>query len=360
MRVLVTCDAIGTSTPSRSADLIRRAWLERSPDVDVRSLPLSRGGYGFAAAAAGIPGAREEPLALTEGLATAVVLPGGTVVLETAHASPARSSYSVGALVDAARLLPGMQRIVVGVGDLHCLDGGLGMLQALAGRSDDPADDDLGWLRDLALQWRNVLLTVAASEVLPLLGFHGAAARAQETLGLDREQSQLVENTLGVYLDRTRRALPTRRDLLTGKERRLDREPGAGSGGGVAFGLTLLGAELRPGADLMAELAGLDDQVAGADLVVIGEDIFDWRSLQGTVLARVGEVAARCGKPVVVLAREAHVGRRESAALGVSGVYSVVPAGRLAIDVAPGDAALDAAVGVAALATRVAGTWTPG
>jgi len=359
----VASDAIGRSAPSRSVDLICQAWRERAPTVDVWALPLSRGGRGFAAAAARITGAREEPLAVAGELATAVVVTGGTVVVEAAQAGSGRSSYPVGVLVSAAASVPDARRIVVGVGDLECLDGGLGMLQAMAGREDDPDEVDLRWLRSLRRQWRGTPLTAANSEALPLLGFHGAAVRAQESLGLDSSQSQLAENALGVFLDRTRRALPSREDLLTGKERRLDREPGTGAGGGVGFGLGLMGAALRAGADVSAELSGLDQQVAIADLVVVGEDVFDWKSLQGTVLARVGEVAARLGRPVVVLSREAHVGRRESASLGVSGVYSVIPAGRLAVDVgrtSRQEPAVDAAQAVAALATRVAGTWTPG
>ena len=364
--MLVTSDAIGAATPPEAVDLIRAHWLQRSPAVTVDALPLSRGGRGFAAAAARIDGAREEPLAVHGALATAVLLPDGSAVLESGQAQADRSSYRVGSLLVAASELPGVRRIVVGVGGLRCLDGGLGMLQGMAGRGDDPADTELGWLRETRVAWRGTPIVAATSESLPLLGFHGAATHAEEALGLSRAESQEAENALGAYLDRTRRALPPRRDLLTGKDRRLDREPGAGSGGGVAFGLGLIGAQLRPGAQVSAELAGLDRAVAGSDLVVIGEDVFDWRSLQDTVLAHVGEIAAGLGRPVVVLSREAHVGRRESASLGVSGVYSAVPAGRLSADVrregssgsdAPG--APDPSEMVAQLAARVAATWTP-
>ena len=365
MRVLVTSDAIGAAGPPEAVDLIRAGWLRRSPAVTVDALPLSRGGRGFAASAARIDEAREEPLALDGALASAVLLPDGTAVLEAAQAQSERSSYRVGALLTAASAMPGVRRIVVGVGDLRCLDGGLGMLQAMAGRDEDADETDLGWLREVRVAWRGTPIVAATAESLPMLGFHGAAAHAEEALGLSRAQSQEAENALGAYVDRTRRALPPRRDLLTGKDRRLDREPGAGAGGGVAFGLGLIGAQMRPGAQVSAELAGLDQAVADSDLVVIGEDVFDWRSLQDTVLAHVGEIAAGRGRPVVVLAREAHVGRRESASLGVSGVYSAVPAGRLATDVrregpgSPDAPATDPSELVAGLAARVAGTWTP-
>lgn len=360
----MTCDRIGTAVPPEAADLIRRGWLQRSPAVDVQTLALSCGSHGFAAAAAQLAGAREEPLAVEGALATVVLLPDGSAVIEAAQALAGRSSYPVGTLLAAAARLPGVRRFVVGVGGLDCLDGGLGMLQAMAGRPDDPAAVELRWLRETRAAWRSTPVVAATAEALPLLGFHGAAAHAQETQGLDRVTSQHAENALGAYVDRTRRALPPRRDLLTGKDRRLDREPGAGAGGGVAFGLALIGGQLRPGAVVSAELAGLEHAVVAADLVVIGVDVFDGSSLQDTVLAQVGAVAARHGKPVVVLSREAHVGRRESASLGVSGVYSALPAGRMAVDVRRdelgcGDREPDPSVIVAQLATRVAGTWTP-
>lgn len=366
VRVLVTCDAIGPADPPDATGGIARGWAARSSgssSVAVQPLPMSRGGRGFAAAAARLEGAREEPVALADALATIVLLPDGSAVIEAAQVTSRRSSYPVGLLLAATVQRTGVRRVVIGIGDLTCLDGGLGMLQALAGRADDATDVDLGWICDVRSDWRNVPIVAATAESLPLLGFHGAAAHAQEALGLDRRRSQDVEDLLGRYVDRVHRVLPPRRDLLTGKQRKLDREPGAGAGGGVGYGLGLLGAVLQPGPVVSAELADLDASVAASDLIVIGADVFDWTSLQDTVLAHTAQRSAQHGKPVVVLAYEAHLGRRESASLGVSGVYSVVPAGRMAIDVERGEAPQEDAhprvEALARLATRVAGTWTP-
>lgn len=362
----MTSDAIGPAGPLEATERIARGWSDRSSGlstVGVQALPMSRGGRGFAAAAAHLDGAREEPVALDDALATVVLLPDGTAVIEAAQVTSKRSSYPVGQLLTATVERAGVRRVVIGVGDLSCLDGGLGMLQALAGRGDDPGETDLGWMGELRRNWRGTSIVAATVESLPLLGFHGAAAYAQEALGLDRRRSQDIENLLGQYVDRVHRVLPPRRDLLTGKDRKLDRESGAGAGGGVGYGLALLGAQLQPGPAVSAELADLDSLVAANDLLVIGADVFDWTSLQDTVLAQTAQRAAQHGKPVVVLAYEAHVGRRESASLGVSGVYSVVPAGRMATDVGSGglpeDGVNPRVEALAKLATRVAGTWTP-
>ena len=348
---------MGAASPYEVTAVLGDAWARRSPGVEVVAHPLSRGGRGLVAA---LSNGDPEPLAVAGALGSTTLLADGTLVVESAQAPGTGgplSSYPLGRLLGTAVELPGVRRLVIATGDLPFLDGGLGMLQAMAGRADEPLEQDLDWLRELRLRWVSTPVLAACSHSLPLLGFHGAASFAQDTLGLDRQASQDAESALGRYVDRLRRVLPPRRDLLTGKDRRLDREPGAGAGGGIAFALALLGAQLRPGAQLCAELAHTDDQVAAADLVVLGEDVFDWRSLQDTVPARVGELAAARGRPVVVLAREAHVGRRESASLGVSGVYSTVPAGRLGSDTRGGGLQpLDA---LGELATRVAGTWTP-
>ena len=47
--------------------------------------------------------------------------------------------------------------------------------------------------------------------------------------------------------------------------------PGSGAAGGLGAAFLALGATLRPGVEVVAEAAGLDDAVRGADLVLTGE-----------------------------------------------------------------------------------------
>ena len=99
-----------------------------------------------------------------------------------------------------------------------------------------------------------------------------------------------------MYVDRVRRLLPTRTDLLSGAEQRLDRTPGAGAGGGIGFGLLALGGTLRPGPDHLADLIGLPGQVARASLVIAGTRVFDWRSLEHSMVATVVRAAAQAAQ----------------------------------------------------------------
>ncbi|MFT4295526.1 MAG: glycerate kinase, partial [Micropruina sp.] len=78
--------------------------------------------------------------------------------------------------------------------------------------------------------------------------------------------------------------------------------PGAGAAGGVGYAaMTVLGAEPRPGVDLVLELVGLDALVAGADLVITGEGSLDSQSLGGKTPVGVSRLAAAHGVPVVAV-----------------------------------------------------------
>ena len=203
---------------------------------------------------------------------------------------------------------------------------GVGTAQALAGggaRLADLADDGLQGLVAARERFRGVELVVAADVDLTLLGFHGASASAAADMGATPEGAQQLEGALGRLTEVAQRTLPPARDLLTGAARRLDREPGAGAAGGLGYGLLLLGGHVRSGVDAVLQAVGFDDRLGAADLLVTGEAVLDWQSLRGTVVAGVAQAALAVAVPTVVLAGQAHVGRRETMALGISGSYAV-------------------------------------
>ncbi|TGY79849.1 glycerate kinase, partial [Cellulomonas shaoxiangyii] len=131
--------------------------------------------------------------------------------------------------------------------------------------------------------------------------------------------------------------------------------PGAGAAGGAGFALALLGARLLPGAALVADAVGLAARIAAHDLVVTGEGRTDWQSLHGKVVAEVAARALPLAVPTVVVAGEVLVGRRELSAAGVAAAYAVAERpDQVAAALA------DPAGSLAARATRVARTWSPG
>jgi glycerate kinase len=182
---------------------------------------------------------------------------------------------------------------------------------------------------------------VAATDVAsPLLGPAGAARGFGPQKGADETMVARLEERLRGWAQET------------GGDPDV---PGAGAGGGLGYGLALLGADRVSGAGLVADLVRLSDRVAEADLVVTGEGTCDWSSLRGKVVAEVARRALDVARPCVVLAGQAAVGTREAAAAGIDEVHEVVAvAGSVAASLADPEGHL------ARLAERVARQWSPG
>ena len=83
----------------------------------------------------------------------------------------------------------------------------------------------------------------------------------------------------------------------------IETTPGAGAAGGMGgAALAFLGAELRPGIDIILDVARFDEKLDGADLVFTGEGRVDAQTLRGKCLSGVMRAARARGVPVVVLA----------------------------------------------------------
>lgn len=357
MRVVIATGPYAAQPGAVSAAAALAAgWSGQAPHDEVLTRPLSDGSAGFVDVLAHGLHAEPTPLVVTgpagEQVPAQLLLVGQgqerTAYLEAAQAAGrhltdgdqlaepgALTSRGVGELLQAA-LASEARRIVVGCGDIASHDGGLGLLQALG------AGGELAGLPAVRERLGGVTLELAAATPLPLLGFHGASAALGTGHGVSAEVTQALEARLGRLTERVAAVLPPPRDLLTGRQIRPEREAGAGVGGGVGYALLVLGARPAAGARLvMAELT-LPALLPGA-LVVTGAAAYDFRSVQDGVIAEVARAALEVGAPTVVLAQEVHIGRREGMSLGVAGSYAARPGEDLA-----------------ALAARVARTWSPG
>ena len=98
----------------------------------------------------------------------------------------------------------------------------------------------------------------------------------------------------------------------------------------------------------------MDARLGRVDLVVTGEGSFDWQSLHGKAAVGLTERALAAAVPVVVVAGQVLVGRRETRGLGISGTYAVAET--------PDQVALAMADPVGTLrerVARIARTWSP-
>jgi glycerate kinase len=385
VRILIAPDCFtGTLSAGQAAEAIADGWRRSAPQDDLTLVPLSDGGPGFLDVLSRALGGTTISVTVRDPLgrpvpAVILMVDGGgrrTAYIESAQACGLHllaggernpmvtSTYGVGQLLEAA-VGEGARCVVLGLGGSGTNDAGAGLLAALgAGDPDalasggakleDLDDDALPGLNEVRQRLRGIELVLATDVDSPLLGFHGASAVFGPQKGASPEMTQQLESALGRFTEVVSQVVPAGRDLLTGKEMRLDREPGAGAAGGLGYGLLLLGGHRVSGVRAVLEAVGFESKVKATDLVITGEGSFDWQSLRGKVVAGVAQAALAQAKPAVVIAGQTMVGRRETMALGISGTYAVAEnPDQVAAALA------DPAGTLSARAARVAGTWSP-
>ncbi|WP_460548608.1 glycerate kinase [Geodermatophilus aquaeductus] len=346
MRIVVATDSFkGTLTAAEASDAVARGLLRARPDAEVLTRPVADGGEGTVAAAVRA-GARPVTRTVSgpDGRPVRAVfaVDGSTAVVELAAAAglgllagPAPTTATtrgVGELLLAA-LDAGARRIVLGLGGSASTDAGAGLLQALgvrlldaAGRDVPPGGAGLAVLdridaraRDPRL--RDVTVEVATDVDNPLTGPDGAAAVYGPQKGATPEQVAALDAALQRF------AAVVRRDLGT----ELEGRPAMGAAGGTAAGVAaVLPCSVASGAELVADLVGLDAALAGTDLAVTGEGSLDAQSLRGKAPAVVAARARAAGVPCVGLAGRVGLDPDALAAAGFTAAHAMTEVAGLA------------------------------
>lgn len=312
MKVVIAPDGFGgTLTARQAAAAMAEGWRSVRPDDELVVVPMSDGGEGLLDVVATpddtwvtteVAGPQGHPLD-----ALLLLRGDGSVVVESAtacglHLLPVErrsprlaTSYGVGQLLEAAKDL-GARRILLGLGGSASVDGGTGALTALGfrlrvgdGSGLKIGGDDLGRVasveRGWAEDWSDVEVVLLADVDATLAD---AAPRFGPQKGAGPGEVAELATALMTWAD------VAERDLA---ESGLRDEPGSGAAGGLGFGLrcALPAARFEVGADVVAELVGLEAALTGADLVVTGEGRLDATSTGTKVVPAVARAAARHG-----------------------------------------------------------------
>jgi len=321
---------------------------------EVVPVPVADGGDGTVAAAVSA-GYQRVDIEVRGPVGAPVIasfaLLDGTAVIEAAQAcglallppgelAPlTATSHGVGDLILAAERM-GARRIVLGVGGVATTDGGAGLVQALgaeladdSGRELPPGGAALGRLASLELSRLGDLPGVEfwlASDVdNPLLGAAGAAAVYGPQKGASDDDVRVLEAGLARWADLAEAAVATRSGRAgpgRPSPHRVAEQPGAGAAGGLGFAaLLFLGARMRPGIELLLELASFGERLDGARLVITGEGSLDGQTLHGKAPVGVALAAAAHTPPVpvVAVAGRCTLSPDELSAAGISAVYAV-------------------------------------
>ena len=288
MKVLAAVDKFrGTATAAQVATAIGHACWQLGHDCVER--PLADGGEGTLDA---LGGANRTTL-VTGPLGKPVQAPWrlhrGTAVIEMACASGlllaggkekndpiAATTTGTGELIDAALDL-GAKRIIVCLGGSATTDGGLGAVKAI----QTPA------------RLKGVEFVVACdvttqfTDAAKVFGPQKGASPAQVQFLTTRLEKlvQVYQQNYGVDVSEI---------------------SGAGAAGGLAGGLSALGAQLVPGFDLVAEEVELDVLLSDVDMVITGEGFMDSESFAGKVVGSMAELASERKIQIAAICGEIH------------------------------------------------------
>ena len=288
-------------------------------DLVIRSLPMADGGEGTQAVLQTALGGTLQDVQVTStrpgGASRSVpwlLLPSGVAVVELAtcaglpllkplERNPLEtSSHPLGQLIQAV-FDQGVASLVIGLGGSATVGGGLGVLQALgavlthAGRrldrpctGADLLELDAIDLEPLQARVGNLDLHLAVDVSNPLTGASGAAQVFAPQKGADVDAVERLEAGLQHVSN------------LLGDA---GRQPGDGAAGGAGWGLRLgLGAQVHPGARLVADLIGLPEACREASVVVTGEGCYDDQTEFGKVPSAVAALAHAGGASSALVA----------------------------------------------------------
>ncbi|WP_439859209.1 glycerate kinase [Pseudomonas sp. MBLB4136] len=372
MKIVIAPDSFKESLSAPEvAAAIARGWAAVFPQAELCLRPMADGGEGTVDALLAACGGERRELEVCGPLGAPVKahwgwLAGNTAVLEMAAASGLHwvprdcrdatrtSSHGTGELIRAA-LDAGAQRIILGLGGSATNDAGAGLLQALGARLLDAAGQELAPggaaladlerldLSGLDPRLSSVQVEIAADVDNPLCGPRGASAVFGPQKGASAAQVAQLDAALGHFAEVVAAAL--------GED--FSDFPGVGAAGGLGFAAkALFGARFRSGIEQVAELSGLAEALAGADLLITGEGRLDAQSLHGKTPVGVARLAQAAGVPVIALAGSLGEGYQRMYQVGIGAAFSLAP-GPISLE----QACASAAAELEARACDIARVW---
>ena len=344
-KVVVASDSFkGCLSSSQVAEAVEEGVHDVFPEAEVLAIPVADGGEGsLAAIRKAYPDSMEVTINVYGPLywkvdARYLILPDGkTAFIEISEAcglelldkdmrDPLKTStYGFGQMI-ADAISRGCTKVIAALGGTSTNDAGVGMLSALGYRItntdgtrnacygeelillDDIDDTDVP---DSIRQTEFIAICDVTS---PLCGQEGAAYVYAPQKGADICAVRALDDGLCNFAQVTLKK--------TGIN--LTSMPGAGAAGGVSGAMfAYLGAELRPGADVILDCVGFDDALSDADLVVTGEGKIDHQTLTGKLPYKVAQRSADKGVPVLAICGTAEIDQLP----GARAIISVTPEG---------------------------------
>lgn len=333
----------GSLNAVEAAESMKNGILAALPQCRVTCVPVADGGDGLTEVMLhGLGGERIEIEVAGPRMKTVVapycfVPSRNLAVVEMARASGLAllpksmqnpmetTTYGTGEMILAA-MARGATRIIVGIGGSATCDGGIGMATALgyrflddSGRPVKPVGSALGAIA--AIDRQNIdpridgLSVAAACDVTnPLTGPDGASVVYAPQKGATPDQVAHLDAGL-VNLARV-----IQRDLGID----IADMPGSGAAGGLGGGLhAFLGAELKPGIDLVVDVMELKAHLDSADLVFTAEGQIDVQTRFNKAPAGVARMSKAARVPCIAICGGIGEGVDAVYDIGIDAVFSI-------------------------------------
>ena len=362
MRVVVAPDSFkGSLTAPEAAAAIARGVARAAPVAVAVQRPMADGGEGTLDAVMraagdgairgtldveGADGARiaagygiverdGEPVAVLEAAQVVAITDAAGMSVDVTSRSTRGLGQQIRALLDR-----GLRRFMVGVGGSSTNDGGAGLLAALGVRFLDAAGRDVastprGLERLARADASSFDARLAACEIAilsdvnnPLAGPRGATAIFGPQKGVAADRVAAIDATIARYAALVEPALG----------RGAAERPGAGAAGGLGYALMLAGGTLRSGAEVVADLIGLDAALDDADWAITGEGRSDAQTLLSKGPSVVAGRARARGVPVSLLSGAIDASSLPALNARFDGCFAL-PAGPATLDACVRDAA---------------------
>lgn len=300
-RIVIATDSFkGSMSSAEAGRAIADGILDVMPDAETEIVPVGDGGEGTAEALcaamsgkmmhADVPGPLGRPVS-----AAYCIARDGTAIMEMSQASGLTligreernpmltSTFGTGMMIlDAARR--GCRTFLIGIGGSATNDAGMGMLTALGYRFIDRNGNQLpgcgaslervaemdssgvpGWLKECKFR-------VACDVDTPFCGPDGASFVFAGQKGADTEMTFRLDRGMKSFADMVESRLGIR----------LHDMPGSGAAGGLGGAFkAFLGAELKPGIELVLDTLHFDGLIRGCSLVITGEGRMDSQTVMG-------------------------------------------------------------------------------
>ncbi|EGW36247.1 glycerate kinase [Desulfosporosinus sp. OT] len=322
MRIVIAPDSFkGCLTALNVALAMSRGVQRVYPESVIDLIPMADGGEGTVEAILSSVGGEKieikvsDPLGRPIRAAYGLIDEGNTAIIEMAAASGLTllndeernprltSTQGTGELILDA-LERGVKKILLGIGGSATNDGGAGLAVALGVRLLDAQGKDLPQggaalanLINIDMSGIDPRLSKAVIEVAcdvqnPLCGSEGASAVYGPQKGANSEDIRVLDAALQNLGERLSEYAGTNLLKLVG----------GGAAGGLGAGVVgFLGAKLRPGSQMVLEVANAEEKIQHADLVLTGEGRTDFQTAYGKAPVGVAALAKKYEIPVLVI-----------------------------------------------------------